>query len=117
MAQNQITNESQIRVGVSVTDKTSPYTLDLDDNGTCISTDRDITIPANSSKAFRKGSTITIYNANTTSNIQISITTDTLRVAGASNTGTQNLKPYGIATLFKVGSTEWVASGAGYADV
>ena len=116
MAQNQIL-ETQIRAGVAVTEKTSEYTLDLPDNGTCISTDSNVIIPANSSKAFRKGSTITVYNANTTTNVQISITTDTLRVAGASNTGTQNLKPFGIATLFKVGSTEWVGSGAGYADV
>ena len=116
MAQNQIL-ETQIRAGVSIVDKTSAHTLELADNGVCISTDSNITIPANASVAFRKGSMTTIYNANATSNITISITSDTLRVAGASNTGTQNLKSYGVATLFKVGATEWVASGAGYADV
>jgi ABC-type molybdate transport system substrate-binding protein len=116
MSQSQL-NETQIRAGVSVTDQTTPYTLALTDNGTCVSTDRNITIPANSSIAFRKGSMVTIYNANTTDNVTIAITSDTLRVAGKSNTGTQNLVPYGIATLFKVGSTTWVASGPGYADV
>lgn len=116
MAQNKI-NENQVRAGVSVTDKTSPYTLALTDTGTCVSTDRDVTIPANASVAFRKGSIVSVFNANTTSNIQISITTDTLYLAGNSSvTGTQNLVPYGVATFFKVDTTVWVGSGPGYAD-
>jgi hypothetical protein len=116
MAQNQII-ETQIRAGVFVTDQTAPYTLALGDNGTCVSTDRDITIPENASVAFRRGSTVLVYNANTTSNITVAITTDTLRVAGKSNTGTQNLVPYGIVTLFKAGDTVWTGAGPGYADV
>ena len=115
MAQNRLI-ETQIRSGVSVSDQANTYTLALTDNGTCVSTDRNVTIPANSSISFRRGSMITVYNANTTSNIQISITTDTLRVAGTSNTGTQNLKSYGIVTLIKVANTEWTAAGPGYGD-
>lgn len=116
MAQNRLT-ESQLRAGVSITAQTAPYTLTLEDTGTCVSTDRNVTIPANSSVSFRNGATVSVFNANTTSNITISITTDTLYMAGNSSaTGTQNLVPYGVVTLFKVANTTWVAAGPGYGD-
>lgn len=71
------------------------------------------TIPANSSVAFDIGTTITVFNNNATSNITIAITTDTLRLAGTTTTGSRTLAPFGIATLFKANATTWLASGPG----
>jgi hypothetical protein len=70
-----------------------------------------ITIPANSSTAFEIGTTIVVVNANVTSSI--AITTDTLRLAGGTTTGTRSLAAYGMATLVKISATEWLASGNG----
>ncbi len=70
-----------------------------------------ITIPANSATPFEIGTTILVINANVTSSI--AITGDTLRLAGGSATGTRSLAAYGMATLIKVASTTWIASGNG----
>jgi hypothetical protein len=89
------------------------YQLALTDNGKHIAiTTGGITIPANSAAAFPVGATIVIYNNSGTSQ-SIAITTDTLRQAGTTNTGTRTLATYGLATILKVGATEWVISGAG----
>lgn len=74
-------------------------------------TSQTITIPANGSVPFEIGTTIVIVNANVTSSI--AITTDTLRLAGTSTTGTRTLAAYGMATLVKVASTTWYISGNG----
>jgi hypothetical protein len=71
-----------------------------------------VTIPANSSVAFPIGATIVIYN-NSGSSQSIAITTDTLRQAGTTNTGTRTLANYGLATCIKVAATTWAISGAG----
>jgi hypothetical protein len=60
--------------------------------------------------AFPIGSAISIFN-NSGSNQTISITTDTLRLAGTATTGSRTLAQYGLATLVKVTSTVWVATG------
>jgi hypothetical protein len=70
-----------------------------------------ITIPANSSVPLEIGTTIVIINANVTSSI--AITTDTLRLAGTSSTGTRTLAANGMATLVKITSTSWIISGNG----
>jgi microcystin-dependent protein len=70
-----------------------------------------ITIPANSSVAFEIGTTIVVINANVTSSI--AITTDTLRLAGTTTTGTRTLAAWGMATIVKISSTVWIASGNG----
>jgi hypothetical protein len=70
-----------------------------------------ITIPANSSVPFEIGTTIVVINDNVTSSI--AITSDTLRLAGGTTTGTRSLAVYGMATLVKVTATSWVASGNG----
>jgi hypothetical protein len=70
-----------------------------------------ITIPANSSVPFEIGTAIVIINGNVTSSI--AITTDTLRLAGSSLTGTRSLAAYGLATAVKVESTTWIVSGSG----
>lgn len=89
------------------------YALTLNDNGKHISiTTGGITIPANASVAFPIGATVVIYN-NSGSSQSIAITSDTLRQAGTTNTGTRTLANYGLATCLKVGATTWVISGAG----
>jgi hypothetical protein len=70
-----------------------------------------ITIPANASVPFEIGTTIVVINGNVTS--QIAITSDTLRLAGETTTGTRSLAVYGMATLVKISATEWIASGNG----
>ena len=85
-------------------------TLALADAGKHIYTASNVTIPANGSTAFPVGTTIVIANSGS-STLTISITTDTLRQAGTSNTGTRTLAAYGLATLVKVTSTVWYISG------
>jgi hypothetical protein len=70
-----------------------------------------ITIPANSSVPFEIGTTIVVINGNVTSSI--AITSDTLRLAGGTTTGTRSLAVYGMATLVKISATQWIASGNG----
>lgn len=93
--------------------QTGAYTLALADAGKHISiTTGGVVIPANGSVAFPVGTAVVIYN-NSTSPQNISITTDTLRFAGTTNTGTRALAAYGVATVIKVASTTWVISGTG----
>ena len=91
--------------------KTAAYQLVLADRGKHISiTTGGITVPANASVAFPIGTVVTIYN-DSGSTQTIAITTDTLRLAGTATTGSRTLAQRGVATLLKVKSTEWVASG------
>lgn len=76
-------------------------------------TARVFTIPANSSVAFPIGTAVTFINQNAGGVITISITTDTMRLAGAGTTGSRTLAANGIATAIKVTSTEWIISGTG----
>jgi hypothetical protein len=93
--------------------QTAAYQLALADNGKHISiTTGGITIPANSAAAFPIGATVVIFN-NSGSSQNIAITTDTLRQAGTTNTGTRALANYGLATCVKVATTTWVITGAG----
>jgi hypothetical protein len=100
---------------VPQTTKSADYTLALADIGTSIDATSGaiiITIPANSSVLFPVGSVVTVTNTANTS-ISIAITTDTLRLAGTTGTGTRTLAGYGVATMRKVSSTVWIISGAG----
>jgi len=93
--------------------QTAAYQLALTDNGKHISiTTGGVTIPANSAAAFPIGATVVIYN-NSGSSQSIAITTDTLRQAGTTNTGTRTLANYGLATCVKVDTTVWAITGAG----
>jgi hypothetical protein len=97
--------------GVPQNSQTASYTLALSDMGKHISiTTGGVVIPANGSVAFPIGSTITVYN-NSASAQNISITTDTLRLAGTATTGTRSLAQRGLATCIKVAATEWVVTG------
>lgn len=71
------------------------------------------TIPANASVAFPIGSAVTFINQNAAGVITISITTDTLRLAGPGTTGSRTLAANGAATAVKVTATEWIISGTG----
>lgn len=99
--------------------QSADYTLVLADSGKHIyhpSTDataRAWTIPANSSVAFPVGTAITFINGLGAGAITISITTDTLVLAGSGSTGSRSLLPPGVATAVKVAPTVWVISGQG----
>ena len=70
-----------------------------------------VTIPANGSVPLEIGTTVVLVNGTAASTI--AITTDTLRQAGGTATGTRTLAAYGMATLVKVASTTWYISGNG----
>lgn len=93
------------------------YTFVLSDAGKLVGKDNatayTYTIPANGTTAFPIGTAITIFNGNATSNITIAITTDTLRLAGTTTTGSRTLAPWGLATIVKISSTVWLISGSG----
>jgi hypothetical protein len=99
------------------TSKSAAYTLALGDANTHIlhptadDNARTFTIPANSSVAFPVGTTITFINEINT--VTISITTDTMKLAGAGTTGSRTLAANGIATAIKTASTTWWISGTG----
>lgn len=69
-----------------------------------------ITIPANSSVAFKIGTAIPIINQSG-GDVSIAITTDTLTLEGDGGTGTRTLADDGIATILKVTATAWMISG------
>lgn len=71
-----------------------------------------ITIPANGTTAFPIGTTIVIINGNGISTT-ISITTDTLRLANTTSTGSRTLASNGMCTLVKINTTEWIVGGNG----
>jgi hypothetical protein len=102
---------------VPVNSQSAAYTLVLADSGKTIlhpSSDdnaRTFTIPANSSVVFPIGTAITFINAVNT--LTIAITSDTLKLANTTDTGSMELDVNGIATAIKIGSTEWIISGVG----
>jgi len=99
---------------IPLTAKSSNYTLALADVGQGVSsTTGGWTIPTNAAVAFAVGDVIVLYN-NSGSNQTITQTTGvTLRLAGGSTTGNRTVAQRGLATLIKVGTDEWVASGMG----
>jgi hypothetical protein len=99
--------------GLPQNSQTASYTLALADMGKMVNTTTGgVVIPANASVAFPIGSAISIFN-NSGSNQTISITSDTLRLAGTATTGSRTLAQYGLATCVKVAATTWAISGAG----
>ena len=97
--------------------QSAAYTLVLADAGRHIyhpaadTTARVWTIPANASVAFPIGTAVTFINDGGT--ITLSITSDTLALAGDGATGSRTLAQYGMATAVKVTSTRWIVSGSG----
>lgn len=96
--------------------QTGNYTLVLSDAGKHIyhaSADGSgdtYTIPANSSVAFPVGTVVSFVNL-ASSAVTIAITTDTLTLAGTTSTGSRTLGQNGIASVVKVTSTSWLATG------
>lgn len=105
-------------LGVPQNSQSVAYTLVLTDAGKHIlhpsadTTARIFTIPANASVVFPIGTAITFVNQNGAGVITISITTDTMRLAGAGTTGSRTLAANGVATALKLTSTEWIISGS-----
>jgi len=97
--------------GLPQNSQTASYTLALTDMGKMVNTTTGgVVIPANASVAFPIGSTVVVYN-NSASSQTISITTDTIYLAGTATTGSRTLAQRGLATCVKVASTTWVVSG------
>jgi hypothetical protein len=71
-----------------------------------------VNIPANALVAFPIGTAVTVVNGSA-GNTNITISTDTLRLAATGSTGTRTLVAYGVCTLLKVGPALWLAFGAG----
>jgi hypothetical protein len=99
--------------------QSAAYTLVLADAGKHIfhpsadTTARTWTIPANSSVAYPVGTVLTFVNQISAGVITISITTDTMYLAGTGTTGSRTLAAHGIATAIKMTSTTWLISGSG----
>ena len=72
-----------------------------------------ITIPANGTVAYPIGTTITFIAGSSATTVLIAITTDTLRLAGGTSTGTRTLSANGMATAVKVAATTWYINGTG----
>jgi len=91
--------------------QTSGYTLVATDVGKFINTTSGgVTVP---SGVFSVGDSVLIYN-NSSGNQTITEDSGiTLRTAGTSGTGNITLAQYGVATIFCVGSGEFVGYGTG----
>jgi hypothetical protein len=69
-------------------------------------------VPANATVAFPIGTVIELFN-NSGSAQTVSITSDTLRLAGTASTGSRTLAQYSSALLVKRTATMWTIAGAG----
>jgi hypothetical protein len=95
--------------------KTANYQLLISDRGKQIlmnGTSLTLTIPANATVVFPVGTTLMVVNSNATS-LSIAITTDTMTLANSTTTGTRTLAQNGLATLTKVGTSNWLIAGTG----
>lgn len=93
------------------------YTLALTDAGKHIyhalgSAAATYTIDSNANVAFTTGTAVTFVNMSA-NNVTISITSDTMYLAGTGTTGNRTLAQYGAATALKMTSTTWIISGSG----
>ena len=121
-ADNTLTADGTNAVGfrtIPQNSQSTAYTCVLTDSGKHIlhpsadTTARTFTIPANSSVAYPIGTAITFVNQASAGVVTISITTDTMRLAGAGTTGSRTLAANGVATAIKLTATEWIVSGTG----
>ncbi len=85
-------------------------TIDLTHASKTLYTSGNVTIPANASVAFPVGTAIEISNS-TNATVTISITSDTLRQSGTTNTGTRTLAVYGDCVIKKRAATLWHIAG------
>lgn len=76
-------------------------------------TARVFTIDSNANVPYPIGAELIFVNQNGAGVVTISITSDTMRLAGAGTTGSRTLAANGIATALKLSSTEWIIYGTG----
>lgn len=106
-------------LGVPQNSQSAAYTTILADNGKHLlhpaadTTARIWTIDSNANVPYPIGATISFVNQNAGGVITISITTDTMRLAGAGTTGSRTLAANGWATALKITATEWIINGTG----
>ncbi len=99
--------------------KSADYTTASSDVGKSIyhpaadTSARTWTIDSNTNAPVTVGGCITFVNEHGAGVITITITTDTMRLAGAGTTGNRSLAADGIATAYKMTSTSWLISGTG----
>ncbi|MCY1296293.1 hypothetical protein D9M70_456690 [compost metagenome] len=105
--------------GLTLSSKSAAYTLVLADANLGIlhpsadTTARTFTIPGNASVEFPVGTAVTFINQNGAGVVTITITSDTLRLAGDGSTGDRTLAANGLATALKIAANEWIISGVG----
>jgi len=106
-------------IGIPQNSKSTAYTTVLADAGKHIlhpsadTTARIFTIDSNANVAYPVGTVITFVNQDSAGVVTISITTDTMRLAGPGTTGSRTLAANGMATALKLVATEWIISGTG----
>lgn len=99
--------------------QSAAYTTVLSDAGKHLyhpsadTTARTYTIDSNANVAYPVGTAITFVNDCSAGTVTISITSDTLVLAGAGTTGSRTLAACGVATAIKVTSTRWIINGTG----
>lgn len=102
-------------VVIPINQQSGNYTTVLNDAGGCVQetvSGKTTTIAANSSVAYAVGTTISFF-ADSSITTTIAINSDTLKWMPSGGTGSRTLTGPGLATALKVGTTEWVISGAG----
>jgi hypothetical protein len=95
--------------------KVANYQLVLADRGKSVvmnGASLTLTVPANSAVAFPIGTAIVVINIAATS-LSVAITTDTMTLVNSTTTGTRTLAQNAMATLVKVGATNWIIAGLG----
>jgi hypothetical protein len=103
-------------LGIPASAVSTTATLTIADAGEHIyvtSNSQTITIPANASVAYPIGTTLTFIAGPSATTVTIAITSDTLRLAGGTSTGTRTLAANGMATAVKVAATTWYINGTG----
>ena len=99
--------------------KSANYTTVLADDGKHLyhpsadTTARTFTIDSNANVAYPVGTAISFINDTSAGVITISITSDTLVLAGSGSTGSRTLAASGSATAIKKTSTSWMIQGTG----
>jgi len=109
-------NGYDVRNPISPTLQNNNYTTVLADGGQALThtSGSGHTWTIDGSVAYPVGTTITFFN-NSVNTVTIAISTDTMQVAGTTNSGSRTLAgPNGIATAYKYASGLWViCNGAG----
>ena len=114
VASSSTTSANVGYIGLPQNSKAANYELVIGDQGKHIyvTSTSTVTVPANSSVGFPIGSVITVIAA-AGATVTVSITSDTMYLAGSGTTGSRTLAAYGVATLVKVAATTWFINGTG----